>query len=200
MAHSKDRRLIVGITGASGVVFGIRLLSLLRAASDVETHLVITKAGKRTIALETDLAIAEVEALADRVHRVDDIAAPIASGSFRTMGMMVAPCSIKTLSGIAASFADNLVLRAADVSLKERRRLVLMVRETPLHAGHLRLMRQVTEMGAVVAPPVPAFYHRPASVEALVDHTVGRALDLLDIRLDPEPFARWPGPPGRDEA
>lgn len=193
------RRLIVGITGASGVVYGIRLLEVLRDVADIETHLVLTNAARQTIALETDRSVTEVEALADHRYRPGDIAAALSSGSFKTAGMVVIPCSIKTLSGIAHSYADSLVVRAADVVLKERRRLVLVVRETPLHLGHLRLMEQVTEMGAVVMPPVPAFYHRPRTIEEIVDQTVNRVLDLLDIELVRELFARWQGPGSRPE-
>lgn len=193
------RRLIVGITGASGVIYGIRLLEVLRDVADIETHLVVTNAARQTIALETDRSVTEVEALADHRHRPADIASALSSGSFKTAGMVVIPCSIKTLSGIASSYADSLVVRAADVVLKERRRLVLVVRETPLHLGHLRLMEQVTEMGAVVMPPVPAFYHRPRTIEEIVDQTVNRVLDLLDIELERELFARWQGPGSRPE-
>ncbi len=188
------KRIVVGISGASGVIYGIRLLEVLHGVEEVETHLILTSAARRTIALETDVSIERIEGLADRVYRPGDIAAAVSSGSFRTSGMIVAPCSIKTVSGIATSYSDNLLLRAADVTLKERRPLVLLVRETPLHLGHLRLLAQVAELGAVVMPPVPAFYHRPATVEAIVDQTVNRALDLLDIVLDPDLFPRWQGP------
>jgi 4-hydroxy-3-polyprenylbenzoate decarboxylase len=188
------RRLIVGITGASGVVYGIRLLEVLRGVAGIETHLILTNAARQTIALETDHSPAAVEALADHCYRPGDIAAALSSGSFRTTGMVVIPCSIKSLSGIASSYADGLVVRAADVVLKERRRLVLVVRETPLHLGHLRLMEQVTEMGAIVMPPVPAFYHRPHTIEGIIDQTVNRVLDALGIELERELFARWQGP------
>ena len=173
-------RLIVGISGASGVIYGVRLLELLRPTA-VETHLVMTRSAQITLAHETDYKVADVQALADVCHGPDDIAATIASGSFRTKGMVIAPCSIKTLSEVANCAAGNLLARAADVTLKERRRLVLMVRETPLHAGHLRLMSLATEAGAIIMPPVPAFYARPASLAEMVDHTVGRVLDLFDI-------------------
>jgi flavin prenyltransferase len=173
-------RLVVGISGASGVVYGVRLLTALRGQG-VETHLVMTRAAEITLAHETDLKVAEVRALADVVHGSDDIAAPISSGSFRTLGMIVAPCSTRSLAEIATGQTTGLLARAADVVLKERRRLVLMVRETPLHLGHLRNMLAVTEMGAVVAPPVPAFYARPESLEAMVDHTIGRVLDLFEL-------------------
>ena len=190
------KRVVVGISGASGVIFGIRLLEVLRGVDDVEVHLVMSNAGKRTIVLETESSVEEVEALADRVYRVGDIAAAVASGSFKTSAMVVVPCSMKTLSGIANSYADNLLIRAAEVALKDRRRLVLVPRETPLHLGHLRLLVRVAEMGAVVMPPVPAFYHRPETVEEIVDQTVNRILDLLDIELEDDLFRRWEGPEG----
>ncbi len=190
------KRVVVGISGASGVIFGIRLLEVLRGVDDVEVHLVMSNAGKRTIVLETESSVEEVEALADRVYRVGDIAAAVASGSFKTSAMVVVPCSMKTLSGIANSYADNLLIRAAEVALKDRRRLVLVPRETPLHLGHLRLLVRVAEMGAVVMPPVPAFYHRPATVEEIIDQTVNRILDLLDIELEDDLFRRWEGPEG----
>jgi 4-hydroxy-3-polyprenylbenzoate decarboxylase len=188
------KRIIVGISGASGAIYGIRLLDVLRGVDDVETHLVLSFAARRTILLETDYSVEEVEVLADKVYRLGDIAASISSGSIRAAGMIVAPCSIKTISGIATSYSDNLLLRAADVTLKERRRLVLLVRETPMHLGHLRLLVQVAEMGAVVMPPTPAFYHRPSTVDEIVDQTVNRALDMLDIELDRDMFPRWQGP------
>lgn len=176
--ESTRPRVVVGISGASGSVYGIRALEMLRRL-DVETHLVVTRAAQVTLAHESDRKVADVEGLADVVYRTDDIGAAISSGSFRTAGMLVAPCSIRTLSEIASGVTSTLLPRAADVALKERRRVVLLVRESPLHAGHLRSMLAVTEMGAIVAPPVPAFYTRPATVDAIVDHTVGRALDLL---------------------
>jgi 4-hydroxy-3-polyprenylbenzoate decarboxylase len=185
------KRIVVAITGASGAIYGIRTLEILRERSDTETHLVISDSGRATIAQETRRSIEEVRSLADVVHPFRELGASIASGSFRTDGMLVAPCSIRTLSAIANCATGDLVSRAADVVLKERRRLVLLVRETPLHAGHLRLMLQATENGAIVMPPVPAFYAEPASIEALVDHTVGRALDLLGI--DTELVSRWDG-------
>jgi 4-hydroxy-3-polyprenylbenzoate decarboxylase len=188
------KRIIVGISGASGAIYGIRLLDILRGVENVETHLVLSSAARRTIPLETDYSAEEVEALANKVYRLGDIAASISSGSFRAAGMIVAPSSIKTVSGIATSYSDNLLLRAADVTLKERRRLVLLVRETPMHLGHLRLLVQVAEMGAIVMPPTPAFYHRPSTVDEIVDQTVNRALDMLDIELDCDMFPRWQGP------
>jgi 4-hydroxy-3-polyprenylbenzoate decarboxylase len=175
-----DRRLVIGISGASGVVYGARLLQLLRNA-DVETHLVITKAAEVTFAHETSMKIAEVKALADVCHRLDDMAAPISSGSFRTMGMIIAPCSVRSMSEIASGCTTTLLTRSADVALKERRKLVLMVRETPLHTGHLRSMTALSEMGAIIAPPVPAFYNRPESLADIIDHSVGRVLDLFGI-------------------
>ena len=173
-------RLVVGITGASGVVYGIRMLEALLGLP-IESHLVISKSAEMTIAYETDLKAADVKAMADVVYPIGDIGAAISSGSFRTMGMVIAPCTVRTLSEIASGVTSTLLTRAADVTLKERRRLVLMLRETPLHAGHIRSMLQVTEMGAVVAPPVPAFYTRPASLGDVVDQSVGRVLDLFGI-------------------
>jgi len=173
-------RLIVGISGASGVCYGIRLLEVL-ASTAVETHLVMSKAAEMTVGCETERKPSEIRKLADVSYPVMDIGASISSGSFRTEGMIIAPCSVRTLSEIATGVTSSLLTRAADVVLKERRRLVLLVRETPLHAGHLKSMLRVTEMGAVVMPPVPAFYARPASLEEMVDHTLGRALDLFGI-------------------
>lgn len=187
-------RLVVGISGASGVIYGIRLLEILRGVPDIETHLLLSGAGKQTIVLETDWAVKDVEDLASVVHRYGDIAASIASGSYQTAGMVVIPCSMKTLSGIATSYSDNLLLRAADVTLKEGRKLVIVPRETPLHLGHLRLMVQVAEMGATVVPPVPAFYHRPNTLDDIINHTVNRVLDLFGIQLDQDLFQRWQGP------
>jgi 4-hydroxy-3-polyprenylbenzoate decarboxylase len=184
------KRLVVGISGASGVVYGVRLLELLRP-TPVETHLVLSRAAQVTLASETDLKPADVTALADVVHAPGDIAAPISSGSFRTLGMVVAPCSMRSLAEIASGATTTLLTRAADVVLKERRRLVLLVRETPLHLGHLRAMAQATEIGAIVYPPVPAFYARPASVAEMVDHTLGRVLDLFDIEVGT--VRRWGG-------
>lgn len=177
------KRLILAITGASGALYGIRALELLRPLPDVETHLILTPAGLRTIAEETDLRADDVRALADEVYNPKDIGAALSSGSFLTAGMLVAPCSIKTLSGIAHCYNDELTVRAADVCLKERRRVVLLLRETPLHAGHIALMAQATQNGAIIMPPVPAFYHRPESLDDVVNQTVARALDLFEIRL-----------------
>jgi len=179
---TETRRLIVGISGASGVAYGVRLLELLQGQS-VESHLVITKAAEVTLAHETRRKVAELHALAHRAYAIHDIAAPIASGSFPTSGMIVAPCSIRSMSEIAHGTTSSLLTRAADVTLKERRPLVLMVRESPLHLGHLRTMTQLSEMGAVIAPPVPAFYAAPATLEDMIDHTLGRLLDLFGIAL-----------------
>ena len=180
LTELSQKRLIVGISGASGVVYGVRLLQLLRNAG-VETHLVMSKTAEITFAYETDLKIADVCALADKHHSINDMAASISSGSFKTMGMIVAPCSMRSMSEIASGVTTTLLTRAADVTLKERRRLVLMVRETPLHTGHLRTMTALSEIGAIVAPPVPAFYAKPDTLEDMIDHTVGRVLDLFDI-------------------
>lgn len=188
------KRLIVGFSGATGVIYGIRLLDVLRSVDDVETHVIISNAAKRTIQLETDYKINEVEALANKLYNFNDVAAAISSGSFKTMGMVVMPCAIKTLSGIANCYSDNLILRAADVVLKERRKLVLTLRETPLHLGHLRLMVQVTEMGGVIVPPMPAFYHRPQTIDDIINQTVNRVLDVMDIELPQDLFDRWQGP------
>lgn len=187
------KRLIVGITGASGVIYGIRILEVLADVPDVETHLIISTAGAQTIGLETKYSAADVMAMANVTYRFTDIAAAISSGSFKTVGMIVIPCSMKTLAGIAHSFSDNLLLRAADVVLKDRRSLVIVPRETPLHLGHLRLMTQLVEMGAMIVPPMPAFYHRPETIDEIVDQTVNRVLDLFDISLEEDLFNRWQG-------
>ena len=187
------QRLVVGISGASGIIYGIRLLEALRE-SEVETHLVISEAAKKVTEMETGYTVAQVEALADAVYKNDEIEAPISSGSFQTLGMVVAPCAVKSLSAIANSYNDTLLARAADVALKERRKLVLVVRETPLHLGHLRLMAQVTEYGAVILPPVPSFYHQPKSIDDIVAHTVGKILD--QFQLEHKLFLRWDGGPG----
>lgn len=185
------RRLIVAITGASGAVYGVRLLQALRDRPEVQTHLLVSAAGWLNVEQELGRGRREIEALADVLHNVRDVGASIASGSFRSDGMVVAPCSMRTLAAIAHGMSDNLITRAADVVLKERRRLVLMVRETPLNLAHLRNMTAVTEMGGIVFPPVPAFYNRPQSVDELIDHTVGRVLDLLDVTQTLSPA--WPG-------
>ena len=185
---SDPNRLVIGISGASGVIYGVRLLEALKPLP-VETHLVMTRTAEVTVAHETDLKVAAVRALADVAHGVDDLAAAVSSGSFRTMGMIVAPCSMRSLGEIAAGISTNLLTRAADVVLKERRKLVLLVRETPLHAIHLRNMATLAEMGAIIAPPVPAFYNRPKTLDDVIDHTVGRVLDLFD--LDTGKVKRW---------
>ena len=185
---AKPRRLIVGISGASGTIYGVRLLQVL-SGSDIETHLVMTRSAEVTMAYELDMKVKDVHALADVVYPVADIGAAISSGSFKTEGMIVAPCSIRSLAEISYGNTTNLLSRAADVVLKERRRLVLMVRETPLHVGHLRAMTHVSEIGAIVMPPVPAFYARPKTLDDMVNHTVGRALDLFGI--DNSLVKRW---------
>jgi flavin prenyltransferase len=187
------KRLIVGISGASGAIYGVRLLQVLRDVADIETHLVMSPAARQTLSLETDFSLRDVQAMADVVHDDRDIAASISSGSFKTAGMVVLPCSIKTLSGIVNSYTDGLLTRAADVVLKERRPLVLCVRETPLHLGHLRLMTQAAELGAVIMPPVPAFYHAPKSLDDIINQTVNRVLDQFDITLPEDLFTRWQG-------
>jgi flavin prenyltransferase len=174
-------RLVIGLTGASGSIYGIRLLEVLRGSAEVQTHLVISAAGKRTIVEETSYGLADVEALAHHRYDVRDIGASIASGSFRTLGMVIAPCSIRTAAAIASCHSDTLVSRAADVTLKEGRPLILVVRETPLHLGHLRVLVALAEMGAVVMPPMPAFYNRPSGLDEIVDHTVARILDRLHV-------------------
>jgi flavin prenyltransferase len=182
------KKIVVGITGASGVIYGIRLLEFLKSAG-CETHLIISTAGRLNINIETDFSVESVCALADHIYEPEEMAATVASGSFLTDGMVVVPCTIKTLSGIANSFTENLLLRAADVTLKEKRRLVLMVRETPLHRGHLRLMDQAAEMGAVILPPMPSFYHRPKTIDDIINQTIGKICDSLKIKNDL--FQRW---------
>jgi 4-hydroxy-3-polyprenylbenzoate decarboxylase len=194
MTTDTPLRLIVGISGASGTIYGVRMLELLRG-TDIETHLVISRSAEMTLAYETDLTTKDVRALATVNHPNSDIGANISSGSFRTMGMVVAPCSIKTMSEIATGVTSSLLSRAADVVLKERRRLVLAVRETPLHGGHLRTMTQLSDMGAIIAPIMPAFYSRPQTVDDIINHTVGRLLDLFDV--DTKVVKRWQG--GREE-
>ncbi|CAN7672079.1 UbiX family flavin prenyltransferase [Neorhizobium tomejilense] len=192
------RRIIIAITGASGVVYGVRALQLLKDIEDIETHAVISPSAFRTAIDEIDMSADEIKSLADVLYNHKDIGAALSSGSFRTAGMLVAPCSVKTLSGIANCYNDELIVRAADVCLKERRRVVLLFRETPLHAGHIALMDQATRNGAIVMPPVPAFYSKPNSLDEMVTQTVGRALDLFDIHLPM--VKRWkdgPGSPGQ---
>lgn len=185
------KRFVVGITGASGVVYGVRLLEAFAAMKDVETHLIVSKGAEKTLALETDANLQDVVKLADKVYDFDDMAAPVSSGSFITDGMVVAPCSMKSLSAIANSFDENLLVRAADVALKEGRKLVLLPRETPLHKGHLALLMKAADLGASILPPVPAFYHKPRTIQDIVDHTVGKTLDLLGVENNL--FKRWEG-------
>ena len=184
----KPNRMIVGVSGASGIIYGIRALEALKTLG-IESHLVASKAAEMTLGYETDVSIKDFRARADHVYKMPDVGAPIASGSFATRGMLIAPCSVKTMSEIATGVTSSLLTRAADVVLKERRRLVLMVRETPFHLGHLRTMEALTEMGAVICPPLPAFYAKPKSIDDLVDQSVGRALDLFD--LDWDGTRRW---------
>ena len=192
-------KLVVGISGASGAIYGLRILEVLKQIG-AETHLVMSDSAKRTIAFETGRAIESVKALATHVHDINDIGAGIASGSFRHDGMVIAPCSIKTLSAVANSFSTNLLIRAADVTLKERRRLVLMVRETPLHLGHLRLMTQVAEIGAILVPPMPAFYHLPRTLDDIIDQSVNKVLDQFDLGVELDLFKRWTGDEERQRA
>ncbi|WP_339338610.1 UbiX family flavin prenyltransferase [uncultured Oceanicoccus sp.] len=187
-SNTTSRRLIVGISGASGIVYGVRMLQMLQA-TDIETHLVISKSAELTLGYEMDLKVKDLHALADQVHSVKNVGASISSGSFPTMGMVIAPCSVRSMSEIASGITSTLLTRAADVILKERRKLVLMVRETPLHTGHLRTMTSLSEMGAIIAPPLPAFYNQPESIDDIVDHSVGRVLDLFDI--DTGMVKRW---------
>jgi 4-hydroxy-3-polyprenylbenzoate decarboxylase len=190
------RRIVVGISGASGAIYGIRMLEVLSKAEDIEVHLILSPSAGQTIVDETDWTVSDVKALADVVYNNKDIGASLSSGSYRHDGMLIAPCSVKTLSGIVNSYDDNLLTRAADVALKERRRVVLLVRETPLHLGHIELMARAASYGAVVMPPVPAFYHRPQSLDDVINQTVGKALDLFDISH--KLFRRWKesGPEG----
>jgi len=186
----KLKRIIVGITGASGVIYGIRLLEALKDLG-IETHLVLTEAAKKNILLETTFTPEDVEGLASHVYNVDDLAAPISSGSFKTDGMVITPCTIKTLSGVAHSYNENLLIRAADVTVKERRRLILIVRETPLHKGHIELMLKVTELGGIILPPIPAVYHSPRMIEDLIDHTIGKVLDIMGV--EHSLYKKWEG-------
>jgi len=190
-AHTNTRRLIIAITGATGAIYGVRLLQILRDVPTVETHLLVSEAGVLNLHQEMEMKRKDVELLADVVHNVRDVGASIASGSFQSDGMIIAPCSMRTLASVAHGMADNLITRAADVVLKERRRLVLMVRETPFNLAHLRNMTAVTEMGGIIFPPLPGFYQRPQSIQEMVDHTVGRVLDLFDVPHDLTP--RWQG-------
>jgi 4-hydroxy-3-polyprenylbenzoate decarboxylase len=190
----KMRRIVVGLSGASGVIYGVRTLLHLRSLPEVETHLILSKGARVNLALETAYRADGVKAMANVVHHDDNLAAPVSSGSFLTGGMIVAPCSIKTLSGIAHSYADNLLVRAADVCLKEKRKLILLVRETPLHKGHLELMMRAADLGALILPPLPAFYHGPQTIEDLIDQTVGKAFDYLG--LEHHLYRRWGEAPG----
>ncbi|HZH81880.1 MAG TPA: UbiX family flavin prenyltransferase [Phototrophicaceae bacterium] len=183
------RRLIIGISGATGAIYGVRMLEILAKFEDIETHLVMSKAGRMTIQVETPFSVKNVEALADVVHDINNVGASISSGSFRTEGMVIAPCSMKSMGGIAHSLGGDLLVRAADVVLKERKKLVLVVRETPLHLGHLEAMASLTRMGAMIFPPVPAFYHRPKTLDDIINQTVTRILDQFDI--DVKLFQRW---------
>jgi flavin prenyltransferase len=185
------RRIVVGLTGATGAIYAVRLLEQLRAAADIETHLVVSQPGARTLVEETEFTLRHVQALADTVYDNRDVGAAIASGSFRTAGMAIVPCSIRTMGALAHCLSDNLIARAGDVALKEGRPLVLVVRETPLHAGHLRALLALSELGAVILPPMPAFYPRPKTVEDIVNHTVGRVLDRLGVAHDLVP--EWTG-------
>jgi 4-hydroxy-3-polyprenylbenzoate decarboxylase len=186
-----DMRLIIAITGATGVIYGIRLLEVLSSMKNIETHLIISEAGETTIRYETAWKVEDVKKLATVTYDFNDIAATISSGSFRRDGMIIAPCTVKTMSALAYSYTDNLIIRAGDVTLKERQKLVLLVRETPLHLGHLRNMERLTEMGAIIMPPLPAFYHKPISIQEIIDHTVGKTLDMFGIQHDL--FERWAG-------
>ena len=183
--------LVIGITGASGVIYGIRLMEVLSTSKDVETHLIISEAGEDIIRHETDWTLKKVKELADACYDVDDIGSRLSSGSFRRDGMVIAPCSMKTLSALANSYTDNLITRSGDITLKERKKLVLLTRETPLHLGHLRNMEKVTEMGGIILPPVPAFYPKPKTISDIIDYTVGRVLDIFDIKHNLMP--RWAG-------
>ncbi len=183
--------LIVGITGASGVIYGIRLLEVLSKMREIETHLIISEVAETNIKYETDWELEDIKALANDSYDINDIGARLASGSFKRDGMIVAPCTVKTMSAIANSYAENLLIRAADVTLKERKKLVLLVRETPLHLGHIRNMEKLTEMGAIIMPPVPAFYHKPKTIQDIIDHTIGKVLDVFDIEHNL--FQRWAG-------
>ncbi len=184
------KRIIVGITGATGVIYGIRLLEVLKELG-IESHVMLSEAAKKNILIETSFTVKMVEELAYKIHDIKNMAASISSGSFKTDGMVIVPCTIKTLSGVAHSYNDNLIVRAADVVLKERRRLILVVRETPLHKGHLELMSRVADLGGIILPPIPAFYHAPKTIDDLINHTVGKMLDLMDI--EHSLYRRWEG-------
>lgn len=183
--------LIIGITGASGVIYGIRLLEVLSAINGVETHLIISEAAEANIRYETDMKIADIKALANFSYDIEDVGAAPSSGSFKRDGMIIAPCTVKTMSALANSYTENLLIRSGDVTLKERKKLVLLVRETPLHIGHIKNMERLCEMGAIIMPPVPAFYHKPRTIQDIIDHTIGKALDLFGI--EHQLFQRWSG-------
>jgi 4-hydroxy-3-polyprenylbenzoate decarboxylase len=190
--------LIIGITGASGAIYGIRLLEVLSTMKEIETHLIVSEAGETNISYETNWKIEDVRAMASFSYGINDISARIASGSFKTDGMIVAPCTVKTMSALANSYSGTLLTRAADVTLKERRKLVLLVRETPFHLGHIRSMEKLSEMGAIIMPPVPAFYHRPRTIQDIIDHTVGKVLDIFNIKHNL--FERWSGIPSEEDS
>lgn len=189
--------LIIGITGATGVIYGIRLLEVLSAINDIETHLIISEAGEVNIRCETNHKVEEVKKLASFSYDVKDLGAGLSSGSFKRDGMIVAPCTVKTMSALANSYTENLLVRAGDVTLKERKKLVLMVRETPLHIGHIKIMERLSEMGAIIMPPAPAFYHKPKTIQDIIDHTIGKMLDMFDIKHNL--FQRWSGLASKEE-
>lgn len=189
--------LIIGITGATGVMYGIRLLEVLSSIDDIETHLIISEAGEMNIEGETDRKIEDIKKLASFSYDIRDVGARLASGSFQRDGMIIAPCTVKTMSALANSYTENLLIRAGDVTLKERRKLVLLVRETPLHIGHIRNMEKLCEMGAIIMPPVPAFYHKPKTIQDIIDHTIGKTLDMFDIKHNL--FQRWAGLVSKEE-
>jgi 4-hydroxy-3-polyprenylbenzoate decarboxylase len=190
--------IILGISGASGAVYGIRLLEVLSTIEGIETHLIISRAGEINIKYETRWKVDDVKLLANFTYNIDDIGSALASGSFKTDGMIIAPCTVKTMSALANSYTDNLLTRAGDVTLKERRKLLLLVRETPLHLGHLRNMERLTEMGAIIMPPVPAFYHRPVTIDDIVNQTIGKILDIFDIQHNL--FQKWTGTPDEEKS
>ncbi len=189
--------LIIGITGATGVMYGIRLLEVLSSTNDIETHLIISEAGAMNIECETNRKIEDIKKLASFSYDIRDVGASLASGSFQRDGMIIAPCTVKTMSALANSYTENLLIRAGDVTLKERKKLVLLVRETPLHIGHIRNMEKLCEMGAIIMPPVPAFYHKPKTIQDIIDHTIGKTLDMLDIKHNL--FQRWSGLVSKEE-
>ena len=189
--------LIIGITGATGVMYGIRLLEVLSSTNDIETHLIISEAGEMNIECETNRKIEDIKKLASFSYDIRDVGASLASGSFQRDGMIIAPCTVKTMSALANSYTENLLIRAGDVTLKERKKLVLLVRETPLHIGHIRNMEKLCEMGAIIMPPVPAFYHKPKTIQDIIDHTIGKTLDMFDIKHNL--FQRWAGLVSKEE-